>query len=285
MDSPTQPTMPAFYISHGGGPCFFMDGKKSPMFKEVDKNSDVRKWYENFHSNFMEADGWKETDIKAILVVSAHWEEGPHLQLTTQDPPQLLYDYYGFPESTYHLQYNCPHSPWLADRVIELLGNNGIQCDRNDSRGLDHGVFIPLKLMYPSANIPVVQLSLRDQLDGSDHLNIGKSLAELRKEGVLIIGSGSTTHSFSGQYTPQHAASFIEWLTTTLVETEPTAEGWEEVAAKWEEAPGARESHPREEHLIPLFVVMGSSFPALPSPSLIYDKMVNGVWSFASFRF
>jgi aromatic ring-opening dioxygenase catalytic subunit (LigB family) len=169
----------------------------------------------------------------------------------------LIFDYYGFPEPTYRLRFDAPGSPELAQRVRDLLGQAGMPTAENAERGYDHGVFIPLKLVTPEADIPVVQLSLRADLDPDAHLAAGRALAPLRDEGVLIVGSGMSWHNmrgFSPAFTGKSEA-FDGWLSQAM--TDPTRR--EEAIRHWSQAPYAREAHPREEHLAPLFVAAGAA--------------------------
>jgi aromatic ring-opening dioxygenase catalytic subunit (LigB family) len=198
---------------------------------------------------------------KAVLVVSGHWET-QRPTVNTADRPPLLFDYYGFPEHTYRLTYPAPGSPPLARRIRELLSAAGIASDEDSGRGLDHGVFVPFKLIYPDADVPVVQMSLNRDLAAATHLDIGRALAPLRDEGVLIVGSGMSYHNLRELFSSdpramQAAEDFDRWLDQAV--TEPDAEVRERRLAAWHEAPGARASHPRPEHLIPLMVAAGAA--------------------------
>jgi aromatic ring-opening dioxygenase catalytic subunit (LigB family) len=194
---------------------------------------------------------------KAALVVSGHWEaDAP--TLNTAAKPALLFDYYGFPEHTYRLQYPAPGAPELAPRVRDLLAQAGFESRVDAHRGLDHGVFVPFLLMYPQADVPILQLSLHASLDPMLHLKLGRALAPLRSEGVLIVGSGMSYHNlaamFSGRGGPA-AASFDAWLNESV--RDPAQR--DARLAAWRSAPGGRESHPRAEHLIPLMVAAGAA--------------------------
>jgi aromatic ring-opening dioxygenase catalytic subunit (LigB family) len=195
----------------------------------------------------------------AILVISAHWEE-PEFTVTTSASPSLLFDYYGFPEHTYRLRYDAPGSPELAHEVRGLLTSAGIVSKEDAARGLDHGVFIPFLLIYPQADIPVVQLSLKAGLDPAQHLAVGKALERLRDRNVLIVGSGMSYHNmeaFRRGLPPTLSATFDAWLTETATDLNPFRRN--EKLAHWAEAPAARDAHPREEHLIPLMVAAGAA--------------------------
>src|SRR5690349_3450169 len=154
------------------------------------------------------------TPPKALLVISAHWEERVPTVMTSARPP-MLYDYYGFPPASYEIQWPAPGEPALAARVQELLGKAGVPSATDHERGFDHGTFVPLKLTYPDANIPTVQLSLKAGLDPAEHLAIGRALAPLRDEGVFIIGSGMTFHNLRAFRDPRSqpvAETFDAWL-------------------------------------------------------------------------
>jgi aromatic ring-opening dioxygenase catalytic subunit (LigB family) len=196
---------------------------------------------------------------KAILVVSGHWEELKPT-VSTAAKPGMLFDYYGFPEHTYHLSYPAPGAPDLAHRVRGLLQAAKIDCDTDDSRGFDHGVFVPQLIIDPGATIPVVMLSMQHDLDPAAHLAIGKAIAPLRDEGVLIIGSGSSYHNLREFFGPRGndaALAFDDWLHETATQTDPG--GREARLEAWAQAPGARDCHPREDHLIPLMVAAGAA--------------------------
>jgi len=197
----------------------------------------------------------------AVLVISGHWETERPTVNTAARPP-LLFDYYGFPEHTYRLTYPVPGSPGLARRVREVLAEAEIASDEEPERGLDHGVFIPFKLIYPDADIPMVQLSLNRSLDAATHLTIGRALIPLREEGVLIVGSGMSYHNLRDLFSSdpralRSAAEFDAWLGDAVTETDSAAR--ERKLATWHQAPGARAAHPRPEHLIPLMVAAGAA--------------------------
>jgi aromatic ring-opening dioxygenase catalytic subunit (LigB family) len=197
---------------------------------------------------------------RAILLVSAHWLE-PAFSTTSGGQPDLIYDYYNFPPHTYELTYPAPGQPALAQRVVELLQQAGLPAATDADRGFDHGMFIPLKLMFPEAEIPVVQLSLRQDLDAEAHLQAGRALQSLRDEGVLIVGSGMSFHNMRGYRDPRFGPisdEFDAWLAQT-VEADPAVR-WQALA-HWDQAPRARECHPerQEEHLLPLMLAAGAA--------------------------
>jgi aromatic ring-opening dioxygenase catalytic subunit (LigB family) len=219
---------------------------------------------------------------RQILVISAHWER-PLPTVGAAARHELLYDYYGFPEHTYHLPYPAAGSPALAGRVRELLGAAGITSGSDDHRGLDHGVFIPFKLIYPEAEIPIVPLSLQEGLDPAMHVAIGRALAPLRDEGVLIVGSGLSYHNLRSFFRHDAQASeaarlFQEWLAISV--RAPDAALRNRTLANWQQAPGALACHPRAEHLLPLMVAAGAALDdaaTLPYRDKLLGKEVCAV--------
>jgi aromatic ring-opening dioxygenase catalytic subunit (LigB family) len=213
----------------------------------------------------------------ALLVVSGHWE-APVPTVTSSAAPPLIYDYSGFPQSTYELTWPAPGSPQLAASVQQLLNSAGIDAGADAKRGFDHGVFIPLKVAYPEARIPTVQLSLRVGLDPAEHIAIGRALAPLRNEGVLLLGSGMSYHNMRGFMEPSTrdvSARFDEWLAATVA-ADPSER--DASLARWSQAPMARESHPREEHLMPLMVVAGAA-GAARGQQVLRDEVMGAVVS------
>lgn len=196
-----------------------------------------------------------------IVVCSAHWET-QKISITSAAKPELLYDYYGFPDDSYRLQYPCPGAPDLANDIADVLSQHGMEVELDEQRGLDHGVFIPLMLMYPSADIPVLQISLRESLDPNEHLQLGKALSSLSTSNILFVGSGFSFHNMRGFFSNNERLlnanlQFEDWLTKTLSSEELTVEDREKRLLRWDTAPGARLCHPREEHLLPLHVCFG----------------------------
>lgn len=195
----------------------------------------------------------------AILVVSAHWVE-KHPTVNDATAPSLLFDYQGFPASTYQLTWPAPGAPALAKRIRALLARSGIESGANHVRGWDHGVFVPLKVMFEAADIPVVQLSMQRDLDPATHLAIGHALKPLRDEGVLIIGSGQSYHNMRGFFTGRgqgdpEAEAFDEWLRREMIDENRR----ERALIDWESAPGARSAQPHEDHLLPLMIAAGAA--------------------------
>lgn len=239
--------LPTLYLPHGGGPCFFMDWTMGPP----DTWDRMAKWLRGI-------DAALPARPSALLVVSAHWEcQVP--TVTTAAAPPLLFDYYGFPPHTYELTWPAPGDPALASRVRQLLAGAGLESGEDGERGFDHGVFVPLKVAFPDARVPTVQLSLRAGLDPAQHLAMGRALAPLRDEGVLILGSGMSYHNmrgFNSRPAREHSARFDDWLEAT---TKRSPAERDAALASWTQAPSARASHPREEHLLPLMVVAGAA--------------------------
>lgn len=193
---------------------------------------------------------------KAVLVISGHWEN-PLPTLNVSPRPGLLFDYYGFPEHTYRLKYPAAGDPELAGRVRALLADAGFDSDVESRRGLDHGVFVPFLLIYPEADVPILQLSLQAGLDAGLHLALGRALAPLRDQGVLIVGSGMSYHNLADLFSGRGAdaaAAFDAWLGDAVMD--PSRR--DRLLEQWREAPGGAASHPREEHLIPLMVAAGA---------------------------
>jgi 4,5-DOPA dioxygenase extradiol len=248
------------YFSHGGGPLPILGdpGHKAMIDFMVRLPSQLKK-----------------PDF--ILVISAHWEESVATLLGAQRPP-MFYDYYGFPDEAYEITYPASGSPDLANQVAGLLSENKIPARSDLQRGFDHGLFIPLKLMYPQADIPCLQLSLLRGLNAEAHIALGKALRELNGMNVLVVGSGFSFHNlraFSwqaiGALDPANDA-FQDWLIETCTGPLSQTER-EQRLVEWEKAPSARYCHPRQEHLLPLHVCAAmADKPA----KLVFDDQILG---------
>ncbi len=197
---------------------------------------------------------------KAILVVSAHWETAAPM-VSAADRNDTIHDFGGFPRALYEMRYPAPGSPSVAARVADLLRAAGLDCGIDRRRGLDHGAWVPLMLMYPQADIPVLQLSVQPHLGPEHHLRLGRALAPLRQEGVLIIGSGSFTHDLSefrghgpNDPAPQWVNSFADWFHAALMEHR-----FDDLLGYCKQAPFATKNHPTEEHLLPLYAALGAA--------------------------
>ncbi|WP_417762537.1 DODA-type extradiol aromatic ring-opening family dioxygenase [Shewanella sp.] len=233
------------FISHGGGPM--------PLLNDP------------AHANMvthLKALAQKLGKPRAILVISAHWEENVPT-ITSGANPKMIYDYYGFPPETYKIQYPAPGEPQLAQQVYDALASAGISARLDPQRGFDHGLFVPLMLMYPTADIPCIQLSLMNNLSPEQHLAIGKALQALQYDNLLVIGSGFSFHNmreFFGADTAEKRAknvAFEQWLQHTLTSADLTEHDRQQQLAHWAQAPSARFCQPREEHLLPLHVCYG----------------------------
>ncbi|MFW1678318.1 DODA-type extradiol aromatic ring-opening family dioxygenase [Pontibacter sp. JAM-7] len=245
MSQSDKPSAPVLFVSHGGGPL--------PLLGDPG------------HQQMVDCFAELKAALpqpKAILVISAHWE-APVATVTRSAAPGLIYDYSGFPEAAYHLKYPAPGAPELADQVYDLLQTHGLEVQADEQRGFDHGLFVPLLMLYPDANIPCLQLSLLKNLDPQQHIALGQAIRSLREQNVMILGSGFTFHnlpeffSAGSETAKQKNEAFENWLIDTLSNAELAEAEREQQLLNWEQAPHARYSHPREEHLLPLHVCFG----------------------------
>lgn len=237
--------LPTYFLSHGGGPWPWLSGPMRDGMVQLE---------ESLRALPVEVG----VTPKAILMVSGHWE-APEFTVQANPNPPMIYDYGGFPEHTYRIQYPASGSPDLAARVVEVLGEAGVPAREDPDRGYDHGMFAPLAVAWPDADVPVVQLSIKHGYDPDEHLAVGRALAPLRDEGVLVLGSGLSYHNLSlmGPGASRPSREFDDWLTETLVGSAPAERS--ERLRRWDRAPSARIAHPAEDHLIPLMVVVGAS--------------------------
>lgn len=259
---------PTLFVSHGGGPWPFIDG--------------MRQMYAVTEQALRALPAQLPAKPRAVLVITGHWE-APAFTLSTAAQPPMVYDYYGFPEHTYSLQYPAPGSPELAGRVAQLLAAAGIHAASDATRGFDHGAFVPMSLMYPQADVPLVLLSLKSSYDAAEHVRVGQALAPLRDEGVLIMGSGLSYHNMRGFGRPSStpvAAAFEDYLNRAV--TQASAEQRNAMLIDWESAPGARLAHPAEDHLLPLMVAAGAAGSDV-GQRLMVDQVLNV--AMASYRF
>lgn len=248
------------YIPHGGGPLPLLGDKSHQELID-------------FLKNITPSLGKPST----ILVISAHWEEAS-ATITSGETPALIYDYGGFPDEAYKIKYPAPGNPQLAEKLFNLLQNNGVEAKLDNKRGFDHGLFIPMKIMFPDASIPCVQLSLLNSLDPKEHIRIGKALAELRNENLLIIGSGLSFHNMRAFFESKGVVDdkneeFERWLINTCTNNNISENDREQRLEQWSEAPFARYCHPREEHLLPLHVCYGI---CSSTARLVFDGKVIG---------
>jgi aromatic ring-opening dioxygenase catalytic subunit (LigB family) len=242
----TQTRLPTYFLSHGGGPWPWMMEERRSLYGKLEASlQEVRREVGQVPH--------------AVLMISGHWEADRFLLSSGAQPP-MVYDYYGFPEHTYSIRYDAPGAPALAETVRSMLEHSGVTSGLDANRGFDHGTFTLMYAMYPEANLPLVQLSMKAGYDPAEHLKVGALLAPLRDEGVLIIGSGLSYHDLRGLMSGKGAeasATFDEWLNDTLTESSPDERT--KRLTNWSEAPAARAAHPREDHLIPLLVAVGAA--------------------------
>jgi aromatic ring-opening dioxygenase catalytic subunit (LigB family) len=262
--------LPTYFISHGGGPW--------PWLKDG-----MRGAYDKLEASLQELPREIGMTPRAILAVSGHWEARDFTVMSGATPP-MLYDYIGFPAHTYSIKYAAPGSPQVARRVQELLTASGIGTREDSARGFDHGVFAPLAVAYPQANVPVVQLSIRSDYEPEAHLAVGRALAPLRDEGVLILASGLSYHNLR-QFDARASVpsrEFDEWLNAAVCGA--SGEERNRLLRDWQRAPSARAAHPRADHLIPLMVAVGAA--AAEAGVRVYheDAFLGGI-TVSSFRF
>jgi aromatic ring-opening dioxygenase catalytic subunit (LigB family) len=235
----------ALYLSHGGGPM--------PLLGD-EGHKEMVDCLKNIAASFDRP--------SAIIVVSAHWEQNSPT-ITSGGNPSLIYDYNGFPKESYEIEYPCPGNPTLSQSMAEALNEAGIEAKLDNQRGFDHGLFVPLKIMYPEADIPCIQLSLVNSLDPELHIKMGQALQTLGDQSLLLIGSGFSFHNMRAFFTPETDeaktmnVSFEDWLLETCSDQTLTEDERTQRFINWQSAPFARYCHPREEHLLPLHVCYG----------------------------
>lgn len=264
--------MPTVFLPHGGGPWPFMD----------DRVFGAPGMWDQLAAYLRDLRVVPPRRPDAVLVVSAHWEAAVPTLMSAASPP-MLYDYSGFPPETYEVQWPAPGAPDLVEETRALLEDAGFSSAIDDTRGFDHGTFVPLALTYPDAEVPTTQLSLKRGLDPATHIAIGRALAPLRDRGVFIVGSGMSYHNLRGlmrgdpTVVRDDSRAFDEWLAETIA-LEPSRR--ETRLVEWERAPAARACHPREEHLLPLMVVAGAAIEddgALPYRDVVMGAHVSAV--------
>ena len=260
--------LPTYFISHGGGPWPYMPEMADAMRPLAESLADIPR-----HLG--------ETP-QAVLIITAHWEADA-FTLGSNAKPGMIYDYGGFPAHTYQVVYPAPGAPALAQRVQGLLEAAGLPVGLDPQRGYDHGTFVPLSVMFPAAQVPVLQMSLRRGLDPSEHLALGRALAPLRDEGVLIVGSGLSYHNLRafGPQAKEPSQAFDAWLQRALAATPAQREA---LLVAWEQAPAARQCHPREEHLLPLMVALGAADQERAT-CIYHEANIFGGVTASSFRF
>jgi aromatic ring-opening dioxygenase catalytic subunit (LigB family) len=262
--------LPTYFVSHGGGPW--------PWMKEQYGQA-----YAKLESSLVDIPRQIGERPRAVLVVTSHWES-EDFAVSSGTAPGMIYDYGGFPPHTYQIRYPAPGQPQLAERVAQLLRDAGQPVRLDAERGFDHGTFSMLAPVYPDADMPVVQLSIRHSYDPATHLAAGRALAPLRDEGVLILGSGLSFHNLR-QFGPGGALAshaFDAWLQHVLLELSPADR--EQALLHWSEAPYARMAHPREDHLVPLWVALGAAEQE-PAACVYHEDAFFGALTVSSFRF
>lgn len=259
----------ALFLSHGGGPL--------PLLGE-DSHAEMVSCLKEIAGTISKP--------SAIIVVSAHWEAG-NATVTSGARPNLIYDYSGFPPESYEIKYPCLGNPSLAISITKQLGEAGISAIADGVRGFDHGLFVPLKIMYPEADIPCVQLSLIKGLDPLSHIELGRALQDLADPSLLLIGSGFSFHNMRAFFSPetldskQANKSFENWLIDTCSNQNISEEERTNRLLNWEAAPSARYCHPREEHLLPLQVCYGFAGSACKKTfelSILNKEMSMYLW-------
>ncbi len=259
MSTTKSPQRRALFLSHGGGPLPLLGDRA--------------------HAEMVACLREIAATIRrpaAIVVVSAHWEAG-RPTLTTAARPALIYDYGGFPPAAYTIEYPCPGAPQLARAIAAQLDRSGFAAHLDEARGFDHGLFVPLKIMYPEADIPCVQLSLLEGLDPAAHLALGRALQGIADESLLLVGSGFSFHNMQAFFAPATRAgeaanqAFEHWLQETCSDAGMAEAERSRRLADWSSAPGARYCHPRAEHLLPLHVCYGFAAAAC---TRLYDLQI-----------
>ena len=261
--------LPTYFVSHGGGPW--------PWMKEQSNGA-----FDKLEASLQEMARSLPQKPKAILVVSGHWEEEA-FTLSSGTTPGMIYDYSGFPAHTYQIKYPAPGAPELAKQIQAMLEQGGFKAALDPERGFDHGTFTVMAPAFPAADIPVVQLSLRSDLNPKAHIEVGRLLEPLRAEGILIIGSGLSYHNLR-RFNASAAApsqAFDQWLQKTVTKVSP--EEREQSLLQWDKAPEARTAHPHEDHFMPLMVVVGAAYEE--AGTCVYHEDFLGSVAVSSFRF
>lgn len=266
-----QNRLPTYFLSHGGGPWPWLKAERGAMYDQLEAS------LHNVRRELGEAP-------RAVLMISGHWEADRFLLSSSAQPP-MFYDYGGFPEHTYRIRYDAPGEPALAKTVSAMLERGGVSSGLDPQRGFDHGTFSVMYPMYPDADVPLLQLSMNANYDPAEHIKVGKLLAPLRDQGVLIVGSGFSFHNMRGMWSgagKEPSATFDRWLEQTLVRA-PADERQRELL-RWTEAPAARLAHPQEDHLIPLMVAVGAA-DGDPGTRVYHQQDFMGMLTVSSYRF
>lgn len=260
--------MPTYFISHGGGPWPWL--------------SNMRAMLKNLEVSLAHMPAELPEKPKAILMISGHWETDSFAVMTSP-APGMVYDYYGFPPETYHIKYPAPGAPDIARRAADLIKAAGLPVKLDADYGFDHGTFAPAYVMYPKADVPIFQVSMQHGYSPAAHFALGRALAPLRDEGVLIIGSGLSYHNLRlfgpGARVPSEA--FDAWL-DKVMHAAPKART--EALLHWEDAPHARTCHAQEDHLVPLFAALGAAEGEAATRTYHDTNLFGGVTA-SSYRF
>jgi aromatic ring-opening dioxygenase catalytic subunit (LigB family) len=260
---------PTYFLSHGGGPWPYMNGP-------------FRRHFDVLEASLAQMPAtWAERP-KAVLMISGHWESDV-FEVMSSPHPGMVYDYSGFPADTYQVIYPAPGDTILARRAAGLINQAGLPTRFNEDQGFDHGAFVPMAVICPDASLPMVQISLVLGEDPAKHLALGRALAPLRDEGVLIIGSGLSYHNLRlfGPEGAQPSRQFDAWLQETMA-LQPNERS--QALLEWHQAPSARMAHPRAEHLIPLMVAVGAAEGDAAQRIYHQDDFFGGL-SVSSFQF
>lgn len=260
--------MPTYFISHGGGPWPWLP--------------DMAAQLEPLARSLAAMPGEIGVRPEAVLMISGHWETDAFAVMHNANPP-MVYDYYNFPPHTYEIRYAAPGAPKLAERVAGMIAGAGLPTRLDDEMGYDHGTFVPMALMYPQADMPLIEVSMRHDYDPAQHMALGRVLAPLRDEGVLIVGSGLSYHNLAefGPRARVPSEAFDTWLNQALAL--PPAERRQAVL-NWEQAPCARQCHAQEDHLVPLFAALGAAEEE-PAACVYHQTGIFGGVTASSFRF
>lgn len=260
--------MPTYFISHGGGPWPWVP--------------DMRRAFAALERSLAAMPDELPEPPKAVLVISGHWEADDFRVMAAEHPP-MVYDYSGFPAETYDVVYPAPGAPELARRISGLIADAGLPTALDSHQGYDHGTFVPLYIMYPDAQVPVIQVSMRHGYDPEEHLALGRALEPLRDEGVLIVGSGLSYHNLRkfGPAAKVPSTEFDTWLGGVL---DRPANDRTAALIDWESAPYARVCHAREDHLVPLFAAVGAA-ERDPATVTYHEEDIFGGVTASSWRF
>jgi aromatic ring-opening dioxygenase catalytic subunit (LigB family) len=260
--------MPAYFISHGGGPWPWLP--------------DWRAEFAPLEASLAQMPAQLPQRPKAVLMISGHWESDCFAVMSAAKPP-MVYDYSGFPAETYDITYPASGAPDLARRAADLIEQAGLPCRLDPEMGFDHGCFVPMAVMYPEADIPLFQVSLRHGYDPDQHFRLGRALAPLRDAGVLIVGSGLSYHNLGlfGPAAKQPSQQFDAWLDASLALPQPARTA---ALLNWEQAPAARTCHAKEDHFAPIFAALGAAEDE-PATRIYHQTGIFGGVTASGYRF